>query len=593
MMTDLIYYDLKVAALIVVFYLFYRLLLARDTSHRLNRAVLLLVMTLSLVLPLCIITFHRKVWVEGTLQPATDGAAIGDVPSLPVVEAMEQNFDWTLPLAALLLTGTVVRLLFVVSSYKKLKTLISNGEKHTLPTGTQVSVVDAPVAPFSWMHNIVVSRDDWGFHPLARGWERNAILAHEEAHVRHHHSYDMVVVEVLTALQWFNPVLWFLRQELRIVHEFQADASVLSSGFDESQYIHLLMQKATGIQACALANGIRTPKTKKRILMMLKPKSNYTVWIKALYVVPVALVSLAMTARTVIDYETISTKDNPAVRVFHEKTNGRGDSYQIRYMPGVKFFRNGKEEVIPGNRPIALEVEKTTMQINGKPIERTTLLDLPGGQLQEIHLSELSPDRYVCNLVTEKTTEKKVLIVDGELTTEEAAGSINTEDIVFVDVINSSENIKKAFHVDADVAVLVQTKQVGDEPIFDVCEQQPQFPGGDVKMMEFLAQNIKYPEQAEEWGVQGKVFVQFIVEKDGRLSGHKAIKHSSSAKMVPLTPDMSEEERQTAEAHNAAVQLLSDEAVRVVKAMPKWTPGKQGGKAVRVRFTIPVTYRLQ
>ena len=302
MLTDLIIYDLKVAALIAIFYLFYMLLLSRETMHKLNRIVLLSGIILSAVLPFCVITFHKTVVVDSPLTPAAVDADVDT--TLPVTEALEQSIDWTIPLVAVLLIGTIVRLLFLWQSYRQLKRLVRSGEMHTMPTGTKVCVVEEAVAPFSWMKTIVLSRTDWNNDATLP-----TILAHEEAHVRHRHSYDIMVVEFLTALQWFNPVVWFMRQELRILHEYEADADVLSYGFNESQYIHLLMQKAMGIQACVLANCIHTPKTKKRIIMMLKNKSNRHAWLRALYVVPVVLVSLAVSAKTLVHYEYETTPE--------------------------------------------------------------------------------------------------------------------------------------------------------------------------------------------------------------------------------------------------------------------------------------------
>lgn len=654
MITDFIYYDLKVAALIAVFYLFYQLLLARETMPSLNRAVLLTAIALSLVLPLCVVTIH----VSAPLAPIADRGGFTTPMDLVAPPSATQKPTAATPLGAelwgsilgtILAAGILIRLSVVARSCWQLHRLIANGERHILPSGTQVCVVESPVAPFSWMHTVVLSRAEWlSLSPY--------VLAHEEAHVRHRHSYDVLVVEVLTALQWFNPVVWFLRQELRTLHEYEADASVLSRGFDESQYIHLLMQKATGIQACALANGIHTPKTKKRILMMLKTKSNRGAWLKALYIVPVVLTSLAMTAKTVVDDETVTTDDNRAVRIFNEKTNDRGDSYQIRHQPGVKFFRNGKEEQIPEGRGIALEVKKTTMQVNGKPIDQFSLLDLPLGALKEIHLTETGSDRYVCNLLTEKTiaysanmsdmefvihvkqqqaagikqgdvtqsmlnedgsisrarilhmnsaygSKKSYLyVVDGKEVSREDYNRLKPEDFAAVTVMDVGP-AKKAYGEKGRYgATIVETKQAGSENqqgqgdrVFDVCEQLPQFPGGDVKLMEFISRNIKYPEIATENDVQGRVIVRFIVEKDGSLTNPEVLATSpgiGEAIPIEVTSYKTEKERQDAEDHNAGVQALRDEAIRVVKAMPKWIPGKQNGKVVRCKYSIPVTYRL-
>ena len=729
MLTDLIYYDLKVAALIAVFYLFYMLLLARETTHTLNRAVLLSGIVLSAVLPLCIITIHEKPhpqplprWGGEYIDMLAEGPQTLSAEEVTTPLSLGEGLGVRL-LAAILLVGIIVRLVILARGYWRLHCLIASGERHTLPAGIRVCVVDVPVAPFSWMHTIVLSRADWNGSAgdLARNtthgmWAGTPalppILAHEEAHVRHRHSYDIVVVEVLTALQWFNPVVWFLRQELRTLHEYEADASVLSRGFDESQYIHLLMQKATGIQACALArstlvacfskNGIRTHKTKKRILMMLKPKSNRVVWLKALYIVPVVLGSLAMTARTVVDYETAATEDDRAVSLFHENTNGRGDTYQIRHAPGVKFYHNGKEEAIPGDRPIALTASNTTMHLDGTAFDEHSLPDLPVSALREIHLDATSPGHAVCNLVTNvgagpvpartanvgaspvparnKTTmndaefvnyvkqqqvaglkqsdlvqsmlnegngisrarilhlngvcgsEKgNLLVVDGKEVSREDFNRVEPEAIASVTVMDVGP-AKKVFGEKGRYgATVIETKPTVTEApqpnvradefspsgvradefppsgvradgfspsgqdVFDVCEQMPTFPGGDAKLMEFISRNIKYPEVATKNGVQGRVLVQFIVEKDGSLTNAKILDNpkSSPLNMVVDTAMMPDKERQDAEAHNAGVQALRDEAIRVISAMPRWTPGKQKGKAVRCHFVIPVTYRLQ
>ena len=561
MLTDLILYDLKVAALIAVFYLFYRLLLARETTHALNRAVLLSAIVLAAVLPLCVITFHKVVTIpiEGgadVLLPVTEAESMQ--PVAPVDAGVASFWDvWgTRLLCAVLLAGILVRLLFVLRNYWQLRQLMASGERHTLPTGTRVCVVDAPVVPFSWMHTVVLSRADWQLLSPS-------ILVHEEAHVRHRHSYDVVVVEMLTALQWFNPVVWFLRQELRTLHEYEADASVLSHGFDESQYIHLLMQKATGIQACALANGIGPHRTKKRILMMLQPKSHRRAWLKALYIVPVALASLAMTAKTVVDYDIPSPTgtQEPVVRVCND--SHRGEYYQIRNMKGVKFYHNGKEETIPGDRSIALETSKTTLQCNGVVIEQMKLSNIPVGALKEIRLDEVAPDRFVANFITEETG-KTVILVNGYRVTQGQVDSLKKEDISYVDVIGNKDFCKK-YDPEADNVVIIQTKEYGD-PVFEKCDQMPQFPGGDAKLMEFIAENIKYPAEATERGLQGTILVNFIVEKDGSISNVKAL--------------------------DGGEKVLSDEAVRVVKTMPRWKPGKQQGEVVRCRFTVPVIYRL-
>ena len=298
-MTEFLTYDLKVAVLIAVFYFCYRLLMERETFHRLNRIVLLSSIALSLVLPLCVITFHETIEVEQTTATANPNpqSPITDMPAVTAADSMQMApIDQSAVIFAIFMIGVLCRLFFIANSYRLLRRIISDSEQHTLEDDVTLAVVDLPVAPFSWMRTIVLSRIDYD--------ERNpSILAHERGHIRLHHSWDIVFVEMLTALQWFNPVVWLLRRDLRTVHEYEADASVLSSDSDVSQYIQLLMRKAMGTKASILANGINNSTIKKRIFMMLKHKSNRRAWLKAFYIAPIVAVSLVATAKTVIDFK--------------------------------------------------------------------------------------------------------------------------------------------------------------------------------------------------------------------------------------------------------------------------------------------------
>lgn len=298
-MTEFLTYDLKVAVLIAVFYFCYRLLMERETFHRLNRIVLLSSIALSLVLPLCVITFHETIEVEQTTATANPNpqSPITDMPAVTAADSMQMApIDQSAVIFAIFMIGVLCRLFFIANSYRLLRRIINDSEQHALEDDVTLAVVDLPVAPFSWMRTIVLSRIDYD--------ERNpSILAHERGHIRLHHSWDIVFVEMLTALQWFNPVVWLLRRDLRTVHEYEADASVLSSDSDVSQYIQLLMRKAMGTKASILANGINNSTIKKRIFMMLKHKSNRRAWLKALYIAPIVAVSLVVTAKTVTEFK--------------------------------------------------------------------------------------------------------------------------------------------------------------------------------------------------------------------------------------------------------------------------------------------------
>ena len=227
-MQDFLIYDAKVAVLIVVFYMFYRLLLSKETFHRVNRVVLLATAVLSFVLPLCVITLHKTV-----ISDAVPMVSVGDV-QMEIAEE-EQPMLWQMVLPVLYIIGMLVTLGHTLLSVWKVMLLIRRSEQHPQPDGTTLCVTgNAEVAPFSWMHYIVMNRADYEAHDAA-------ILTHERGHIRLHHSWDVLLVDLLTALQWFNPAMWMLRQDLRAIHEYEADGAVLSQGINASQYQYLLI----------------------------------------------------------------------------------------------------------------------------------------------------------------------------------------------------------------------------------------------------------------------------------------------------------------------------------------------------------------
>ena len=260
-MTDFLIYDTKAAVLIVVFYMFYRLLLSRETFHQVNRMVLLLTAVASFVLPLCEITMHKTVTLE--VMPTVS------VGSLQMGIAKEPEPEiWKVVLPIIFITGMVATLGHTLVTILKVMLLIRRSERHPQPDGTILCVtVNTEVSPFSWMHYIVMNRSDYEEHDAA-------ILAHERGHIRLRHSFDVVLVDLLTALQWFNPAMWMLRQDLRAIHEYEADGEVLSQGINARQYQYLLISKAVSIGGYSIANVINHSTLKNRITMMLHKKSN-------------------------------------------------------------------------------------------------------------------------------------------------------------------------------------------------------------------------------------------------------------------------------------------------------------------------------
>lgn len=274
-------YSIKVAICLAAFYLFYKLLLSRDTFHAFNRATLLLLMLLSLVLPFVNISVDEPtVAYDGMVQIeqllAMGVVDDGPAPSGPTLIQV---------LFSIYIIGVALFLVGEICSLVRLHRLISGKYSVTTAEGIKIVVIDDDVAPFSWFNNIVISRSDYESG-------RSEILIHEKAHIARRHSLDIMLCNMLLIFQWFNPAAWLLRRELQNIHEYEADEAVIQSGADASEYQLLLIRKAVGERLFSMANNLNHNSLKKRITMMLIKKSNPWNRAKILLTVPVAAVAV-------------------------------------------------------------------------------------------------------------------------------------------------------------------------------------------------------------------------------------------------------------------------------------------------------------
>ena len=335
-MVDFLIYDLKVAVLIAVFYMFYRLMLARETFHRVNRIVLLLTAVASYVLPLCVITIHETVTVQRTAH-----VAVGAWQAEAAVEQPAMSL-WQIVLPILFIIGVVLTLSHTLWSLFRIIRLIKHSEQHPQEDGTIVCVTgNAALSPFSWMHYIVMNRSDYETNDAT-------ILAHERGHICLRHSWDLILVDTLTALQWFNPAMWMLRSDLRAIHEYEADAAVLSQGINARQYQYLLITKAAGIGGYSLANGISHSTLKNRINMMLHTKSDRSRLLKLLALLPIVGIALAVNAEKVVDVRYEESQKGIAEK---KAETAAAFTTTLKYdtIPGETFTAVGTFEPVQGD----------------------------------------------------------------------------------------------------------------------------------------------------------------------------------------------------------------------------------------------------
>ena len=284
-------YDAKVAVALLVFYLFYRFLLKKETFHRFNRFVLVGTAVLSFLLPLCIITIHKPMEMEPVVpEPVVMVADMAAQKSVPLVEP---NLPWwPVALTILFWAGVAFVLARVLISILSILRIIRQGEPVRKEDGCRILVTERDIDPFSWMKYIVLSRKDWEI-------PHESILAHEKAHIAYGHSIEILLVDVLSALQWFNPAIWMLRADLKELHEYEADDAVLRAGANLREYQYLLIRKAVSNSGYSVANSFNHSILKNRITMMSKSRSPLTRGLRALWLLPLVCLAIGLQARTV------------------------------------------------------------------------------------------------------------------------------------------------------------------------------------------------------------------------------------------------------------------------------------------------------
>ena len=292
-MTAFLAYNLKAAAIIVVLFMFYRLLLSKETLHRLNRVILMLIPVIGYAVPAGWITLTKKV-----ILPLGIDSSVAEAPVEPIVVDLSSSHS-LLPviLTGVYLAGALVVAVRTIHSVHSIRSLIKEGEVHEYSSGIRIAVVDKDITPMSWGRYIILSKEDYGSETSSE--EESGILLHEAAHVRMNHSADILCLSPFLCFQWFNPAIWMLRSDLKEVHEYLSDEKVILSGIDPRQYQLMLVKKAMASVGYTLANSFSHSSLTKRITMMLKKRSiNRKVWAKTLAFLPVLTICLFSTART-------------------------------------------------------------------------------------------------------------------------------------------------------------------------------------------------------------------------------------------------------------------------------------------------------
>ena len=537
-------YLLKANVGIALFYAFYKLFCQRDTFFQWRRIALLSFLGMSFVYPL----LNIQHWVKeqpSMYELATYYATFmdeGENISAPVTATSEIPGILIICYYLYLIGVVVLSIRFLVQLLSILR-MRWIGKATTL-NGQRIISLPCYVSPFSFYQWIFIHL------PMLDKESQHEILMHEQTHAKQWHSVDVIISEIINIVCWFNPFMWLLKSEIRLNLEYLADNKVVETSIDHKQYQYHLLGLTHISKQTGLYNNFNVSHLKRRIIMMNKKRTRTAGRIKYALFAPLAAALLLVSnieavARTVEKVMDAS-----------EATN-----------------------TVPQDKP----KEDQIFQICEVPPQ------FPGGVVEWMKF--LSANMKYPAEAKEKKQEGRVIVQfivekDGSITNAKVVRGVSPlldqEALRVVGIMpkwNPATQRGQAVRVQYTLPVMfslngkideMQQHQVNMKPnekgIYNIVEEPASFPGGMANCLKFLSENVKYPEDCKKEGIQGRVIAQFIIDKDGSIKDVKIVRgvHPS----------------------------LDKEAIRVIEAMPKWTPGKVKGEPVKCQYTLPVAFKI-
>ncbi len=548
------HYLLQVNLYLIVFFGFYKLLLDKETYFTLNRIYLVAAGVLSLCIP-----FIRLEWLteqKAAQQVYTSVNWEAVLAQATIVTEHNTGFNWGNAFVYIYCAGILFflgRLVFNLFAVKKLINVNKAG------------------SAFSFFGKKVIDQE------LP---QMDVIDIHEEAHIKQWHTADILFFEIIGIITWLNPVIYLYKKAIKNIHEFLADELAAEFQGDKAEYAMLLLSKSFGISPNTLTNGFSDKSLiKKRIFMLHKERSKKIAIMKYGIFIPLFALLIVFSSATVRKNEKllsitdqiplekpieivenmVTTPEKimvaPKISV-DGKTDANWKGFYQFLLRNIKYPGAASSDEVQGNAQIKFNLK------GGRVTNITSNVELGSGCDEEVMKAILSYKGF-------KTVAdgKYALTVSFKIpeSSEEFKNKLLPESGGYVNLnkINIISYLPKTAEAETSVIKSENTDKVYD---FVSIEKQPEFPGGITKFYKYLSGSIKYPKMALENNVQGKVFLSFVVEKDGSLSD------------IQITRGLG--------------MGTDEEAMRVIKESPKWNPGIQNGLAVRVKYNINVNFTL-
>ncbi|MBU1014276.1 MAG: M56 family metallopeptidase [Bacteroidetes bacterium] len=523
-------------------YLIYWFFLKKDTFFTANRFYLISSIILSFVLPM----FKVPVFYDNSDVVYVVALEAITVTADKIESGIAQNLTLYQSVLIVYLTGASIFLLRFIFQLLQLAFLIRKFGVTKLD-GLKIVKINSKYSPFSYFNFIFLNEQNFNDKNLKN------ILDHEKIHIRQKHSVDLIILEALTIIQWFNPFIWLYKTSLKGIHEYLADEGLLAGGMNKTNYQNLLLSHTVGLQINDLTNNFNQSLIKKRFIMMTKMQSKKFARLKMLLVIPMtALLILCFTfnfnknligqsstettelikTESVVDLPQDVKKEQQQENIFTvvevDAEYVGGEKARVAFLSkNIKYPEEARKNGIQGRVHVTFVVEKD-------------------GSITNVRIAK--GIGYGCD-------EEAVRVI--KLMPNWIPGKQRGEPV------RVQFNLPIVFTLDSKSTKKETPKQITYVSIVD---DMPKYEGGNEALLAFLNENIKYPEEARKNRIQGLVYVNFMVEKYGSITGVKVIKGIGGG--------------------------CDEEAIRVVKLM-KFKASQVDGQPIASEFNLPINFRLQ
>ncbi|TDG35336.1 TonB family protein [Pedobacter changchengzhani] len=625
---NIAHYLIQVNLYLLAFYALYALLLSKETYFVINRIYLVSAGILSLLIPYIKLDWFAKDEVHQQVYISIDQLLAQGV----IVADAEQHFNWGLLLATLYVFGIIFFAAKLIFRLLRLKKLFKVGRSEQA---------------FSFLNRKVVS----SCLP-----QQATINHHENIHIKQFHTLDVLFFEFLGIINWFNPVSYLFKNEVKNLHEYLADEETARLQSDKQTYSLLLLSHALKVSPSTLTNSFfNKSMLKKRIYMLHKQRSAKVAILKYGLFVPLFGLALVLSSSTLNKSKRILAITNQIpLNNFADVKNALSTPIAV-----AESFTTSKNQEPKNQKSMKNTLKAAVLALAGLTAQHS-LAQTTDSTKFEIKNAKTGEIVKTTNLLIGGTKNSPLYIVDGVIADKDAVGKIGPASIKSIDVLKdktatdlygekgkygvilittkkntksqntenfatalknenltvSSDDLPKSINamfildgkviskaemenldpntilslnvlkgasavaaygkkgengvvlitsINKNISYRLDTKQ---EKIYDFVsiDKQPEFPGGIGAFYNYVGKNLKYPAEAVKNNIQGKVFLSFIVERNGDLTD------------ITVTKGLSPE--------------CDKEALRVISNSEKWNPGIQNGKPVRVKYNIALNFKL-